>query len=99
MATIDAAAVLPVLRPLVGRDKEAIIEEARRLGTFETSIEPDQDCCTLFVPRNPATKSTPAEAEEAEQALDVDALVQQALATVQTLDFAWPDEQNPEPRT
>jgi thiamine biosynthesis protein ThiI len=91
MATIDAAAVLPVLRPLVGRDKEEIIDEARRLGTFETSIEPDQDCCTLFVPRNPATSSSAAEAEAAEQALDVDALVQQALASVETLDFQWPE--------
>ena len=97
VATIDAAAVLPLLRPLVGRDKEEIIEEARRLGTFETSIEPDQDCCTLFVPRNPATKSTPVEADEAEAALDVDALVQQALANVETLDFAWPDGGTTEP--
>ncbi|OGO53308.1 MAG: tRNA 4-thiouridine(8) synthase ThiI [Chloroflexi bacterium RBG_16_68_14] len=95
MATIDRAATLPVLRPLVGRDKEQIIEEARALGTYETSIEPDQDCCTLFVPRNPATHSTVAEAEEAERALDVAALVEQALANVETLEFSWPETAEP----
>ena len=93
MATIDAVATLPVLRPHVGSDKDEIIREARALGTFETSIEPDQDCCTLFVPRNPATRSTVAEAEDAERALDVPALVEQGLATVETLEFSWPDEQ------
>ena len=91
IATIDQAATLPVLRPLIGRDKEEIIEEARRLGTYETSIEPDQDCCTLFVPPHPATHSTIAEAEAAERALDVPALVAQALASVEMLEFAWPE--------
>ena len=91
MATIDAAASLPVLRPLVGNEKEEIIRLARELGTFDTSIEPDQDCCTLFVPRNPATHSTVAQAEEAEAALDVPALVDQALEHVERLDFSWPD--------
>jgi len=91
LATIDQATTMPVLRPLVGRDKEAIIIEARELGTYETSIEPDQDCCTLFTPRNPATRSTVAEVEEAERALDVPALVKQALSNVETLEFAWPE--------
>jgi thiamine biosynthesis protein ThiI len=91
IARIDAAATVPVLRPLVGRDKEEIIDEARRLGTFDISIEPDQDCCTLFVPRHPATSSTAEEAADAERALDVEALVAQALSTVETLDFTWPE--------
>ncbi len=91
IATIDAAAAMPVLRPLVGRDKDAIIIEARELGTYETSIEPDQDCCTLFVPRHPATHSTVADVEEAERALDVGALVEQGLSSVETLDFSWPE--------
>ena len=91
IATIEQAATLPVLRPLVGRDKEEIISEARRVGTYETSIEPDQDCCTLFVPRNPATHSKIADAESAEQALDVQALVEQGLSNVETLDFSWPE--------
>ena len=92
MATIDQATTLPVLRPLVGRDKEEIIREARTLGTYETSIEPDQDCCTLFVPRNPATRSSIGQVEEAEGALDVAALVEQGLSNSETLKFAWPGE-------
>jgi thiamine biosynthesis protein ThiI len=92
MATIDRAVTMPVLRPLVGDDKEGIIREARELGTYETSIEPDQDCCTLFVPRNPATLSNVAQAEAAERALDVGALVDLALSNVETLEFAWPEE-------
>jgi len=95
IATIDQATTLPVLRPLVGRDKEEIIEEARRLGTYETSIEPDQDCCTLFVPPHPATHSTIAEAEAAERALDVPALVAQALSSTETVEFSWPEEDGP----
>jgi thiamine biosynthesis protein ThiI len=99
LATIDRAVTMPVLRPLVGTDKEEIIREARELGTYETSIEPDQDCCTLFVPRNPATRSTVAEAEEAERALDVGALVDQALSNIETLEFAWPEgDAKEEPR-
>src|SRR5262249_5839659 len=60
-----AAASLPVLRPLVGMDKAEISAQAERIGTFEISIQPDQDCCQLFVPRHPATRMTVAEAENA----------------------------------
>jgi len=91
MATIDQAASMPILRPLVGRDKEHIINEARALGTYETSIEPDQDCCTLFVPRNPATHSSVEQVLEAEAALDVDGLVAEGLGSVETLEFSWPE--------
>jgi thiamine biosynthesis protein ThiI len=91
MATIDAAVSMPVLRPLVGSDKHEIIREAEALGTFETSIEPDQDCCTLFVPRNPATRSTLVQANDAEAALDVGALVERALSGVETIEFRWPE--------
>ncbi len=90
LATIERAATIPVLRPHVGRDKEEIIREARTLGTYDISIEPDQDCCTLFVPRNPATRSTLAEVGRAERALDVAGLVGQALASIETLEFSWP---------
>jgi thiamine biosynthesis protein ThiI len=92
IATIDAAVAMPVLRPLVGRDKDEIIDEARRIETFDISIEPDQDCCTLFVPQHPATSSRLDEVEAAEQALDVDALVAQALQHTETLRFEWPGD-------
>jgi tRNA uracil 4-sulfurtransferase len=91
IATIDAAVSMPVLRPLVGNDKQEIIREARVLETFDTSIEPDQDCCTLFVPNHPATRSTVAQADDAERALNVGALVEQALSSVETIDLSWPE--------
>ena len=78
---------LPVLRPLVGSDKDEIIVEAEAWETFDMSIEPDQDCCTLFVPKHPATSSTVAEADAAEAQLDVPVLVEGALARVETLAF------------
>src|SRR5207245_2072473 len=60
IARIDEAATLPILRPLIGMDKLEITTEAQRLGTFEVSIEPDADCCTLFVPAHPATRMSEA---------------------------------------
>jgi thiamine biosynthesis protein ThiI len=75
IAAIDEAATVPVLRPLIGMDKLEITDEARRLGTFETSIEPDADCCTLFVPRHPFTRMTHEEVRAAESRLDLPRLV------------------------
>jgi thiamine biosynthesis protein ThiI len=90
MSVIDAAARGPVLRPLVGMDKEEITAEARRIGTFEISTLPDQDCCQLFVPRSPATSAKPEEVASAEAALDVGGLVASALAGVEEELFAFP---------
>src|SRR2546427_9386870 len=80
LAVIEAAAGLPVLRPLVGTDKSEITAEAVRIGTFETSTLPDQDCCSLFVPRHPATRAHLADVLAAEERLDVAALVAAAVA-------------------
>jgi len=90
IAAIDAAATVPVLRPLIGTDKIEITDEARRLGTFETSIEPDADCCTLFVPRHPATRMTPAEADAVESRLELDRLVQAGVDGAAMETFAFP---------
>ena len=76
----EAPLTLPVLRPLIGMDKEEIIRRARELGTFETSILPYEDCCTVFTPKHPRTRPTPEEVAEAEAALDVEALIKEALA-------------------
>jgi len=76
---IDDAATMPILRPLVGFDKEDITLEAIRLGTYQTSIIPDQDCCSLFTPRYPATRAGIEQVRAAEALLDVEALVAQAL--------------------
>jgi thiamine biosynthesis protein ThiI len=80
LAAVEAAATLPVLRPLIGLDKIEIIDEARRLGTFDTSSAPCQEACVLFEPRNPATKTRVADLERAERALDVETLVGEAVA-------------------
>ena len=90
MAVIDAAASLPVLRPLVGMDKEEIVNEARRLGTYEISIIPDEDCCTLFTPKHPATRATARQLDEAEVALPVDAMVEEAAAGAERRDLRFP---------
>lgn len=80
MTVIARATSLEVLRPLIGMDKDEIIAEAQRLGTFPISIIPDQDCCTLFTPKHPATKVRIEQVEEAERALPIDQMVEAAVA-------------------
>ncbi len=79
MACTRAVTSLPILQPLIGMDKGEIVAQARKIGTFDTSILPYEDCCTVFTPRHPRTHPTLAEVEEAEAALDVDALVTEAI--------------------
>ena len=83
MATTQAVTTMPVLQPLVGMDKEDIIRYARKIGTFDTSILPYEDCCTVFTPRHPRTHPKLREVEAAESALDVAALVEEALSGVE----------------
>jgi thiamine biosynthesis protein ThiI len=90
MAVIQQAATLPILRPLVGMDKQEIIDQARRIGTFEISSMPDQDCCQLFVPKHPATKSRLADVEHAESQLDIPALIQSGLSGAECEEFSFP---------
>lgn len=77
----DAAVNMPVFRPCIGLDKEEIVTVARRVGTFETSILPFEDCCTVFTPRHPKTKPTLENVKAEEAKIDFDALVEEALAT------------------
>ncbi len=81
LAVTDAVATLPVMRPCIGLDKEEIVVRAREIDTFETSILPYEDCCTVFTPRHPDTKPDMAEILEEEAKLDVEGLVARALAT------------------
>lgn len=85
MASTQAVTNLPVLQPLIGMDKEEIIRLARNIGTFETSILPYEDCCTVFTPRHPRTKPKISEVEEAESALDINALVDEAVAGIERI--------------
>ena len=90
LAVIGDVVTLPVLRPLVGFDKDEITREARTLGTYATSIIPDQDCCTLFTPKNPATRARRDEVEQAEAALPIAELVDAAVARAERHDFVFP---------
>lgn len=95
MSAVEAVASLPVLRPLIGLDKQQIIDIARSAGTFELSIQPHFDCCSFLMPDNPATKSRSEELDAAEEALDIDDLVADALARselVRVADVAAWDE-------
>ena len=80
---------MPILRPLIGMDKLEITEQARRLDTFEISIEPDADCCTLFTPAHPFTRMQPDEVRAAEARLDIPRLVAAGVAgaTLETFEF------------
>ena len=75
----DPVATLPVFRPCIGLDKEEIIRIARKIGTFETSIQPYEDCCTVFTPKHPRTRPELEKVMEQERKLDFEALVQEAL--------------------
>lgn len=75
----DAVTQMPVLRPLIGSDKEEIIKISRKIDTFETSCLPFEDCCTVFTPKHPKTRPTIALCEEAEAALDIDGLIKSAI--------------------
>jgi thiamine biosynthesis protein ThiI len=79
LRTIEAIADIPILRPLIGEDKAEIIEKAQRIGTFDVSTRPHQDCCSLFVPKHPATRASVTDLADAESGLDVDTLVEEAL--------------------
>ncbi|MFQ5829322.1 MAG: tRNA uracil 4-sulfurtransferase ThiI [Candidatus Methylomirabilia bacterium] len=97
LSRISEAATLPVLRPLIGMDKQEITAQARQLGTFDISAEPDQDCCTLFVPRHPATRVSHEEISRLEGRLDVARLVQAGVEGAKEETFVFPPGAGPYP--
>ena len=88
IACTDAAAVMPVFRPLIGMDKVEIIGAARRIGTFDLSILPYEDCCTIFTPKHPRTRPTLKFVEHAEENLDVESLLSDCLSRVKITGIA-----------
>ncbi len=90
LSVVQEAVQLPILRPLIGMDKIEITEQAERIGTFETSIEPDQDCCTLFVPPHPSTKTSLDTIRKIERGFDLVALVKQGLEQVELAEYSFP---------
>jgi thiamine biosynthesis protein ThiI len=90
IATIEQASTLPILRPLIGMDKDEITQQAQQIGSYEVSIIPDQDCCSMFLPRQVATHTTHREAELAERPLDLPRLVAQAHSAAHSLELSFP---------
>ena len=97
LAVVGDAASLPLFRPLIGMDKDEIMAEAQRLGTYPISIIPDQDCCTLFTPRNPQTRARLEEVQRAESALPIDELVDRAVESAGLEQFQFPARARTEP--
>ncbi len=87
IVVVNQATTLPILRPLIGMDKLEIIQQAQTIGTFETSIEPDQDCCTLFVPKHPRTRCELPSILRVEEHLDIPGLIQQGLQETELMEF------------
>ena len=84
IACTDAVADLPVFRPLIGSDKAEIVKVAHQIDTYDISIEPYEDCCTIFTPKHPRTRPILHFVEEAEQAIDGPALLEEALGQLET---------------
>ena len=89
MAVTGQVCTLPVFRPVIGMDKEEIIRIARKIGTFETSILPYEDCCTVFTPRHPKTKPTLAQVDAACAPLDMEGLIARALENTELVKVRW----------
>jgi tRNA uracil 4-sulfurtransferase len=90
LTSINEVVSMPVLRPLIGTDKDEITAEAQRLRTYPISIIPDQDCCTLFTPRHPVTRARRNDVMAAEASLDIDEIVKQAVAAAVMEEFQFP---------
>jgi thiamine biosynthesis protein ThiI len=90
LAVVGKVATLPLFRPLIGMDKDEIMAQAQVIGSYPISIIPDQDCCTLFTPRNPATRARVDEVEAGESGLPIDELVETAVRAAEVEDFSFP---------
>jgi len=90
ISVVEEASGLPILRPLIGMDKLEITQQAQKIGTFQTSIEPDEDCCRLFVPPHPSTRTELDHIHKIERGFDLIALVKQGLDKVELADLTFP---------
>ena len=85
MVVTDAVVKMPVMRPLIAMDKVDIMDKAQEIGTYDISIQPYEDCCTVFLPKHPVTKPKLKNIEKSEEALDVDSLVKAAVDSAETV--------------
>lgn len=93
LCAVEAAAEFPILRPLIGMDKREIIDEAKHIGTYDISIEPDQDCCKLFVPPHPSTKTRIDDVLKVERRLDITSLVKRGIENAELIELSFPPSQ------
>ena len=87
LVVTDASVDIPVMRPLIALDKVDIMDIARDIGTYEKSIEPYEDCCTVFLPKHPVTRPKLSKIEKSESKLDVEQLIENALASEEVIDI------------
>ena len=92
MYTINEVTNMPVIRPVVCLDKEEIINIARRIDTFEISIRPYEDCCTIFAPKNPKTRPSLEKSKELENSFDYEALIKDALNNIEVIHISRDDQ-------
>ena len=83
IAAIESVSTIPILRPLIGFDKQEIMDLAKHYGTYDISILPDQDCCSLFVPKNPATNAKKQYLDQEENNLKIDDLMKEAIDSIE----------------
>ncbi|MDA0711956.1 MAG: tRNA 4-thiouridine(8) synthase ThiI, partial [bacterium] len=89
MRAIEEVTVMPILRPLAGDNKDDIIDQARKIGTYDLSIEPYEDCCSVFVPKHPETKAKLDMVHRIESRLDLDAMIAKTLEQVELKTFKF----------
>lgn len=87
LCVTDAAVSIPVMRPLIGLDKVDIMDKAQEIGTYETSIMPYEDCCTVFLPKHPVTKPKLEKILASEEKLDCEALIRDAISSEEVIDI------------
>ena len=92
ISVVNDASKLPIFRPLINMDKKDIIEKAKMIDTYDISIEPFDDCCSFFAPDSPATKPRLSDILKEEEKLDIDALVEDALTTLEVIKINVDDE-------
>ena len=87
LVVTDSVVKMPVMRPLIAMDKVDIMDKAKEIGTYDISIQPYEDCCTVFLPKHPVTKPKLSKIEKSEEALDVEALVSAAVDSAEVIDI------------
>jgi len=85
LTVVESVATLPILRPLIGFDKREIIDKSKIIGTYDTSILPHEDCCTVFMPKSPETRAKLDEVESVESKLDLDDLLKETIEKTEVI--------------